>query len=308
FLVRGRALVFFAAIAILSIAAAASAQLAPSTSTWRSFFGVLTQSQTRLSTLGTVNMLAHGTTLHGAQSLDPRYACQPLVYYAPTTPIGQVFQAVQREKPATRIGAVGLGTGSVSAYVRASDHLTFFEIDPLVVRISTDPNHFSYTTRCAKGPVDYVIGDARLTLADQPTDFFDVLLIDAFSSDAVPVHLLTVEAVRGYLTHLKPDGVLILHLSNRNLELNGPAQAVAAAAGGVSLKQSYRPSKAEALKWAAPEDALIIGRSPAALARFKDDARWRATQSNLVRPWTDDYTNLAGALWRRLRQKMAGGD
>ena len=308
FLVRSRALVFFAVIAILAITAAASAQHAPATHTWRSFFGILTQSQTRVGPLGTVNMLAHGTTLHGAQSLDPRYACQPLTYYAPSTPIGQVFLKVQDEKPAIRVGAVGLGTGSVAAYVRAPDRLTFFEIDPLVVRVATDPAHFSYTTRCAKGPIDYVIGDARLTLAKQPADLFDVLLIDAFSSDAVPVHLLTVEAVRGYLTHLKPDGVLILHLSNRNLELNAPAQAVAAAAGGVALAQSYRPTKAEAAMWAAPEDALIIGRSPAALDRFKADARWRKTQPHLVRPWTDDYTNLVGALWRRMQQKLAGGD
>jgi SAM-dependent methyltransferase len=308
FLVRGRALFFFAMIAMLSIVAAAAQERAPTTYTWRSFFGVLTQSQTHVSTLGAVNMLAHGTTLHGAQSLDPRYACLPLVYYAPPTPIGQVFQALQRERPAIRIGAVGLGTGSVSAYVGPADRLTFFEIDPLVVRISTDPTHFSYTTRCAKGPIDYVIGDARLTVAKQPKDLFDVLLIDAFSSDAVPVHLLTVEAVRDYLTHLKPDGVLILHLSNRNLELNGPAQAVAAAAGGVALIQNYRPTKMDEALWATSEDAVIVARSPAGLARFKDDARWRATQPNLVRPWTDDYTNLAGALWRRVRQKMAGGD
>jgi SAM-dependent methyltransferase len=308
FLVRGRALAFFAMIAILSIVARASGELAPTTHTWRSFFGVLTQSQTHVSTLGSVNMLAHGTTLHGAQSLDPRYVCLPLVYYAPPTPIGQVFQALQREKPALRIGAVGLGTGSVSAYVGARDRLTFFEIDPLVVRISTDPTHFSYTTRCAKGVIDYVIGDARLTVAKQPINLFDILLIDAFSSDAVPVHLLTVEAVRGYLTHLTPDGVLILHLSNRNLELNGPAQAVAAAAGGVALIQHYRPSGAEGAMWAAPEDAVIVARSPAGLARFKGDARWRATQPDLVRPWTDDYTNLAGALWRRLQQRLAGGD
>jgi spermidine synthase len=203
---------------------------------------------------------------------------------------------------------VGLGTGSVSGYVRPTDRLTFFEIDPLVVRISTDPTRFSYTTRCAKGPIDYVIGDARLTVAKQPADLFDVLLIDAFSSDAVPAHLLTVEAVRGYLTHLKPDGVLILHLSNRNLDLNRPAQAVAAAAGGVALAQSYRPSKAEEALWASREEVLIVGRSPAAFARFKGDARWTATKPNLVRPWTDDYTNLAGSLWRRTMQKLGGGE
>jgi hypothetical protein len=308
FLVRGRALAFFTAIAILSMAAFAAGERAPTTHTWRSFFGILTQSQTTVTLLGRVNMLAHGTTLHGAQSLDLSQACRPLVYYAPPTPIGQVFLALQREKPAIRIGAVGLGTGSVSAYVRPADRLTFFEIDPLVVRISTDPTHFSYTTRCAKGPIDYVIGDARLTVAKQPADLFDVLLIDAFSSDAVPVHLLTVEAVRGYLTHLTPDGVLILHLSNRNLDLKAPAQAVAAAAGGVALAQSYRPSKAEEAVWSSSEDALIVARSPAGLARFKSDARWTATNPNLVRPWTDDYTNLAGALWRRMTQKLRGGE
>ena len=106
----------------------------------------------------------------------------------------------------------------MAGYVRPGDRLTFFEIDPLVKRISTDPANFSYTTECAKGPIDYVIGDARLTLARQAPDQLDVLLIDAFSSDAVPAHLLTVEAVRGYLTKLKPDGVLILHLSNLELK------------------------------------------------------------------------------------------
>ncbi|HEY2359258.1 MAG TPA: fused MFS/spermidine synthase, partial [Phenylobacterium sp.] len=218
FLVRNRALLFFTVIVVLSMGSNAAADRANTTQSWRSFFGVVRQSETQVPALGgPVRMLSHGTTLHGAQAADPRWRCNPLVYYATSSPIGQVFLAQQREKPALRIGAVGLGTGSVSAYVRPGDRLTFFEIDPLVIRISSDPAHFSYTTRCAKGPVDYVLGDARLTLAEQPTDLFDILLIDAFSSDAVPTHLLTEEAVRGYLTHIKPDGVLILHLSNRNL-------------------------------------------------------------------------------------------
>jgi SAM-dependent methyltransferase len=305
FLVRGRAALFVTIIAVLSIGANQAADRVNTTQTWRSFFGVLRQSQTYVPSLGQVKMLAHGTTLHGAQALDPRWVCHPLVYYAPTTPIGQVFGAVQREKPAIRIGAVGLGTGSVSAYVRAADRLTFFEIDPLVIRVSSNPAHFSYTTRCAKGPIDYVLGDARLTLAQQPADAFDILLIDAFSSDAVPAHLLTVEAVRGYLTHLKPDGVLILHLSNRNLDLKGPAQAVARAAGGAALIQEYNPLPADRDHWASAEDAVIIGRTPAALARFAAEAQWRPADPTLTRPWTDDYTNLAGALWRRMLGKIA---
>jgi SAM-dependent methyltransferase len=306
FLVRGRALMFFAVIAVLSFGANAAADRTSVTQSWRSFFGVLRQSLTQVPAIGgPVRMLSHGTTLHGGQALDPRWRCNPLVYYATVTPIGQVFLAQQREKPAMRIGAVGLGTGSVSAYVRPGDRLTFFEIDPLVIRISSDPAHFSYTTRCAKGPVNYVLGDARLTLAREPADIYDVLLIDAFSSDAVPTHLLTVQAVRGYLTHIKPDGVLILHLSNRNLDLNGPAQAVAKAAGGVALIQHYRPKPGVGLEgWPSPEDAVIVARSPAGLARFAHDARWKATQPDKVRPWTDDYTNLFGALVRRLKQRL----
>jgi SAM-dependent methyltransferase len=306
FLVRGRAFMFFAVITILSIGSAAAADRTGAAHTWRSFFGVVRQSETQVPALGgPVRMLMHGTTLHGGQAVDPRWRCNPLVYYATSTPIGQVFLAQQREKPALRIGAVGLGTGTVSAYVRPGDRLTFFEIDPLVIKISSDPAHFSYTTRCAKGPVDYVLGDARLTVANQPADIFDILLIDAFSSDSVPTHLLTTEAVRGYLTHLKPDGVLILHLSNRNLDLNGPAQAVAKAAGGVALIQHFRTTRTtDPSGWPSPEDAVIVGRSRAGLERFVHDPRWKFANAGKIRPWTDDYTNLFGALWRRLLVKL----
>jgi SAM-dependent methyltransferase len=307
FMLRGRAIMMFAILATLSLSAEEAADQVNTTQTWRSFFGVLRESQTNILPLGQVKMLAHGTTLHGGQAVAPLFACHPLVYYATTTPIGQVFDAVQREKPTVRIGAVGLGTGSVAAYTRPGDHLTFFEIDPLVIRISTDPNHFSYTTRCAKGTIDYVVGDARLTVAKQPKDAFDILLIDAFSSDAVPAHLLTVEAVRGYLTHLKPDGVLILHLSNRNLDLKGPAQAVAKAAGGVALMQNYEPLPVDAANWASAEDALIIGRTQLGLARFIVDQRWKPAATT-VRPWTDDYTNLFGALYRRTLERIRQGD
>ena len=143
-------------------------------------------------------------------------------------------------KPMIAIGAVGLGTGTVSTFVRPTDKLTFFEIDPMMVTIATDPKHFSYISECADGPINFVLGDARLTVTRQPNDQFDILLIDAFSSDAVPAHLLTVEAVKTYLTKIKPDGIVILHLSNRNLDLRNPAQAVAIAAGGHALLQLLR--------------------------------------------------------------------
>jgi SAM-dependent methyltransferase len=307
FLVRRQALFLFAIIGVLSIAAEAAADRTDTRQSWRSFFGVLRLSETSSSSLGgRVKMLAHGTTLHGAQAQNQRYRCQPLVYYAPRTPIGQVFQAKQAQTPHLRIGAVGLGTGSVAAYARAGDRLTFFEIDPLVVRIANDPKNFSYTTECAKGDIDFVVGDARLTVGKQPDSQFDILLIDAFSSDAVPAHLLTVEAVRGYLTKLKPDGVLILHLSNRNLDLMAPAQAVARAAGGWALAQSYRPDGDDEGRWESPEDAVVVVKSHAVRDDLAASGQWTTADPFKARPWTDDYMNLAGALYSNLRNRLAG--
>jgi SAM-dependent methyltransferase len=199
------------------------------------------------------------------------------------------------------IGAVGLGTGAVSAYVRATDHLTFYEIDPQVIRISTDPKHFSYTTECAKGPVDFKLGDARLKLAETPEGTYDVLLIDAFSSDAVPIHLLTTEAVRMYLARLKPDGILILHLSNRNLALAEPAAGVAKAAGGYALFQHHLAADDSPILWESAEDALIVARNPQALADFAADGRWTQPPKVTGRAWSDDYSNLITPLYKRLK-------
>jgi SAM-dependent methyltransferase len=304
FVVRGRSLMFFGMVALMSYAAATAADRTDTRQSWRSFFGVLKRSETVSPALGgKVYMLAHGTTLHGAQARDERFRCEPLVYYTRRTPIGQVFTQKEAQSPGLRIGAVGLGTGSVAAYVRPGDHLSFFEIDPLVVKISTDPANFSYTTQCAKGAVDYVIGDARLTVAKQPAGSFDILLIDAFSSDAVPAHLLTVEAVRGNLAKLKPDGILILHLSNRNLDLMGPAQAVARAAGGWGLAQNFGPKNDPLGGWESPEDAVIVARSHEALAPLVATGKWRTADPFQARPWTDDYTNLAGSLYSKLKSR-----
>jgi hypothetical protein len=306
FLVRRQTLFYFAIVLVLTYAAATAADRTDTRQSWRSFFGVLKLSYTTSPKLGgEVKMLAHGTTLHGAQAQDPRYRCNPQVYYTPRTPIGQVFGAKQAASDSLRIGAVGLGTGSVAAYVRPGDRLTFFEIDPLVVKVSSDPKNFTYTTQCARGAVDYVIGDARLTLARQPRDSFDILLIDAFSSDAVPAHLLTVQAMQGYLAKLKPDGIVILHLSNRNLDLLGPAQAVARAAGGWGLVQTYRPNGDPPGYWESPEDAVIVARRHAALAPFVATHQWKTVDPFKTRPWTDDYTNLAGALYSNLKARYA---
>jgi spermidine synthase len=305
FTVRGNGLMVFGLVSLILFSGSAAGSRTDVRASWRSFFGVLHQSQITEPELGgTVKMLAHGTTLHGAQAADPRWRCQPLVYYAPETPIGQVFLQTQSERPAISVGAVGLGTGTVAAYVRPGDRLTFFEIDPLVIRVSTDPKFFSYTTQCARGPISYVVGDARLTLARQPKGVFDILLIDAFSSDSVPAHLLTVEAVRSYLDRLKPDGVLILHLSNRHLDLRGPAMAVAYAAGGQALLQRHQEAERAPPLWESSEDAVIVGKTAEALAPYARDPRWQAADPHRAKAWTDDYTNLPGALYGRWKEEQ----
>lgn len=307
FLLRDRGLMFFAVVVAISIGATAAGDTSDVKHSWRSFFGVVRQSEMTVPGYGggALRMLAHGTTLHGAQAVHPDYDCRPLAYYAFETPIGQVFERGMQDPRELRIGAVGLGAGTVAAYTQPGDRLTFFEIDPLVVRIATDPKHFSYTTTCALGRIDYVIGDARLTLGQQPDATFDVLLIDAFSSDAVPAHLLTVEAVRGYFKKLKPDGLLILHLSNRNLDLRSPAAAVLDEVGAYALMQRHEQADGTPPLWESTEDAILASKSAEALRAYVEDGRWEGTDPAGVRPWTDDYTNLVGALVRRMREKGA---
>ncbi len=139
----------------------------------RSFFGVVRLSRAMIPEFGEARLMVHGSTMHGAELLDPANRCRPLLYYAPTTPIGQVFRSVQARKPAIRVGAIGMGAGTVAAYTRPGDSLRFFEIDPLVARLAEDPANFSYINGCAKGRIDHVLGDARLTLAHEPDDQFD---------------------------------------------------------------------------------------------------------------------------------------
>lgn len=261
----------------------------------RGFFGTLRVDVRQDAQLGPVHALYHGTTLHGAQALRPDRRCTPMTYYAPTTPIGQAFAFVQSRDGSARLGVVGLGAGSVAAYVREADRLRFFEIDPLVARFARDQRYFTYMSDCARGPVDIVLGDARLKLTTEPVAAYDLLLIDAFSSDSVPTHLLTTEAMRIYLERLAPDGLLVLHLSNRHLNLQRSAAATVEAAGGAALLQNFKkPSGAGST--ANASDVMVVAKSPAVLETLAMDPRWRAPRDVGGRAWSDSYVNIVGAL------------
>jgi spermidine synthase len=300
FLLRDRGLAFTAALVMITLSSQWISRGYDWSYSGRSFFGVMRVANVPDPRLGgDVHVMMHGTTLHGAQARDPRFDCVPTLYYAPATPIGQAADVVQRRGPA-RIGVVGQGSGAMASYKRAEDRMTFFEIDPMVDRLSRDPRWFSYISGCAAGPIDTVLGDARLTLARQAKGSYDLLIIDAFSSDAVPTHLLTQEAIAGYLDLLRPNGVVLLHLSNRNLDITLPAIAAARALGKAHLHQIYYESDATPDMAEASTEALVLSPTPEGLADFRADARWKQVGGTTVRPWTDDYVNLFGALQRSM--------
>ena len=297
YILRGRGLIY--AVIVLALGVASYDQLFKGKrQSYRSFFGEVQLVRVPAPIYGVVKIMVHGSTLHGAQAERPAERCIPTTYYGPGTPIATTIRTVQALHPAMRMGAVGLGTGTIAAFTRPTDTLQFFEIDPLIVRIAFDPSKFSFVKGCAQGKVSVTLGDARQSLEKVPDHSYDLLLVDAFSSDSVPTHLLTAEAIRTYLRVIKPDGVVLLHLSNRNLELEGPAAASVRLAGGTPVQQDYFTS-APSVYVESGAQAILAARDSKSLEPFIARSDWRPTKY-ASRPWTDDYINVFGALVSRI--------
>ncbi len=193
-----------------------------------------------------------------------------------------------------RIGAVGLGAGAVAAYGRPGDSFQFFEIDPTVVSIARDPESFTFLADSAAS-IDVDVEDGRLGLEATPTGAFDLLVLDAFSSDAVPVHLLTVESLATSMRTVAPSGVIAVHISNRFLDLEPIVAAAAHANGFVSIIGSDLPAE-ELTDLADPSQWVIVARSYADLADLVEGDRWRTAHADGRRPWTDRYSDLIEAI------------
>jgi hypothetical protein len=259
----------------------------------RSFFGVYTVKRDPAG----YNLLIHGTTVHGAQRVTAEGWREPLTYYYRAGPLGQLFEALGARPRA--VGVVGLGVGTVACYRRPGQRWTFYEIDPLVERIARDERHFHYLTECAPD-AEVRSGDARLTLRSAPPAAYDFLILDAFSSDAIPMHLITREALALYLEKLAPGGVIAWHVSNRNLDLVPIIGDLAADAGVVAWAQSDQPTRAELARYRSPSSWIALARAPAHLGSLVADPRWSRLQGRPdARPWTDDFSNILAALrWR----------
>jgi hypothetical protein len=259
----------------------------------RSFFGVY-RVTSKLS--GEFHLLTHGTTAHGAQRTDPARRDEPLTYYHRTGPLGQMIGALERQGGLHRIGVVGLGIGTVACYGKPGQDWTFFEIDPAVTRLARDERYFHYMADCAPdAPV--VHGDARLSLRKVPDGGFDLLILDAFSSDSIPVHLMTREALRLYRDKLAPGGVLMFHISNRKLDL-APILANGAADAGMTavVQTNVVPPEGRA-QYIFTSRWIALAARAADLAPIEGDARWHALLPDpRAGLWTDDYSNVLGAL------------
>lgn len=256
----------------------------------RSFFGMY-----RVRRIDDYHLLQHGTTTHGAQSLDATRRTDPLTYYYRGGPLADFFNnAVQ--KPVRRVALVGLGAGAIACYGRPGESWTFYEIDPLVAEIASTPRYFTYLNDCAP-TTDVVIGDARLQIAAARDGEFDIIVLDAFSSDAVPAHLLTREAVALYLKKLRPDGAIIFHISNRYMDL---APVLIAIANDAKLAGAFgeRAPDNDALsrmydgsRW------IALARDASVLSALMVVEGWHqlGTESR-TRLWTDDYTDVLSVI------------
>jgi hypothetical protein len=272
------------------------------TQTVRSFFGVHKIYDTPNEQY---RVLMNGTTIHGAQRLADHNGKpitgrpEPLTYYHAKSAMAQVIRAVRARKGAIRVAVIGLGSGSLACYVEPGDAWTFFEIDPSIVTIARDRPRFTFVRACAPD-VPIVMGDARLTLARERDHQYDLIIVDAYSSDAIPIHLATSEAMAIYKSKIAPDGIVTLHLSNRNLALDDVAVGIAAANG---MKTWIYDDSAEEDN----TDAYIYSSDVAISANKADDLGELAVSKNWKlaapdpsqRPWTVDYSNIVRALIKK---------
>jgi spermidine synthase len=281
---------------------------------YRNFYGIYAIREGALAELGIpsaaqggstpVRALVHGRTLHGFELLVPDGSRSATGYYHESSPYGEVFAALPSPKV---VGVMGLGAGSMAAHFQADDELVFFEIDPDNERIARD--HFGYLEGCP-ARTRVVVGDARLELArdaSSPDGHYDALMIDAFSGDGVPTHLMTVEAIEEYLDKLDPNGLLVFHISNRYYDLR---PVLKAASNTLGLHGRFRDSRDRPLaSYESPSIVYVLARRPEPLAPFAERGWTDPASAGIpdIRLWSDDYVNPLVPLLAKLNESRSGG-
>jgi hypothetical protein len=261
----------------------------------RSFFGVY---RVKLDPKAPVIDLIDGTVLHGAEAIDPARWRDELSYYDPAGPIGQYFTALRAASPdARRVGVIGLGTGALACYARQNEDWTFYEIDPAVLRLAQDTRYFHYLEQCGGGD-RVVLGDARISLTREPPARYDLLILDAFSSDAIPMHLLTREALQLYLAKLGTHGTILLHVSNSHLKLWPMLDALARQLGLAARHQLFMPNPAQIAAGARASEWIAFARANADLVFLDGNTPgWKDEHPpDDVAAWSDGFSNLLSVI------------
>jgi hypothetical protein len=271
--------------------------------TVRSFFGV---HKIQTTPRGQYHVLLHGTTIHGAQKFQNDDGTpvegrpQPISYYDKDGGIGQAVAAIRERKGAPlRAAAIGLGSGTLACVGQPGETWKFFEIDQSMVDTARDPKYFTYLQQC-QPDLKPVIGDARLTFAREPDGVYDLIVVDAYSSDAIPIHLATQEAMTIYKSKLSPQGVVLVHVSNRHLELASVVVGIADANGMKSWV--YNEDSGRDSEYIFATNVVVSAREAADVGKLASSEQWEETDPTAnQRVWTDDYCNVLGAVYRRLR-------
>jgi hypothetical protein len=271
--------------------------------TVRSFFGV---HKIVVTANGQYHVLMHGTTIHGAEKFlnddgtPVKGRPEAISYYHTSGGMGQAIAAIRERKGGPiRVAVIGLGAGTLACQSLPGEDWTFFEIDQTMVDTARDPKYFTYINSCEPN-MKPVIGDARLTFAKEKDGAYDLIIVDAYSSDAIPIHLATEEAMAIYKAKLAPQGSVVMHVSNRHLEL---ASVVVGIAEENDLKSwVYNEDSGRDSEYIFTTNVVISAREEADVGKIASDDKWVLTEATEgQRVWTDDYSNVLGAVWRRLR-------
>jgi hypothetical protein len=271
--------------------------------TVRSFFGV---HKIVVTPNGQYHVLMHGTTIHGAEKFRNDDGSpvtgrpEAITYYHKDGGIGQAISAIRERKGGPiRVAVIGLGSGTLTCASEPGENWKFFEIDQSMVDTARDPKYFTYIQNCEPG-LKPVIGDARLTFAKEPDGIYDLIIVDAYSSDAIPIHLATEEAMEIYKQKLAPQGAVVMHVSNRHLELSSVVVGIADAN---DLKSwVYSEDSGRDNEYIFSTSVVVSAREEADVGALASSDKWALTEAeDNQRVWTDDYSNVLGAVWRRLR-------
>ncbi|HTD00442.1 MAG TPA: fused MFS/spermidine synthase [Bradyrhizobium sp.] len=271
--------------------------------TARSFFGV---HKIVVTPHGQYHVLMHGTTIHGAQKFlnddgsPVTGRPEPISYYHKDGGIGQAISAMREVKGAPlHVAVIGVGAGTLTCAAEPGENWKFFDIDQTMVDTARDPKYFTYIQNCAPD-VKPVIGDARLTFAKEPDGIYDLIIVDAYSSDAIPIHLATQEAMAIYKSKLAPHGAVVMHVSNRHLELES---VVVGIANANELKSwVYDEDSGRDDEYIFATDVVVSAREETDVGKLASSDKWAETEpTEGERVWTDDYSNILGAVYRRLR-------